>query len=475
MLRDMSFERFEVLPITGALGAEVRGIDLAAAPDDASFEDLRRALHHYRVLAVRDQDLPPPAFHAVARRFGPFSGNPVHTPIDGYEDIVRFVREPDDTGKVIGEEWHMDLAWMAKPPGITTAVRRGHSTARRRHLLRQPGAYLPLAHAAHAGTAGRTDRYPQRQRRVGGQCRAQAPGHPRGRRARGRYRDRTPRRLRPPRHRPALRVHQRRAEPLQGHVRGGEQADHRLPDRAGDPPREHLPRALGARNADAVGQSVRACTPRSTTMPAIAVSPTVRPWRAGCRRRHPPKRRSTAPPDRLERQPCACDRPLRQAGRSDARRASPAWATGGDLAVHRAGACAAARRHRHSGVLCRLAEPHRVHVRPRAGVRGSCQLPPGPRRPLFLARAGQHHHRRADRGACRTGRRTGHGAAVRLRPAVPPLPAAGRAGALRGQRGLGGGDVALSCSTRMSGRSPPRCRRSACPSSTGRSRRPTGC
>ena len=59
MLRDMSFERFEVFPITGALGAEVRGIDLAAAPDDASFEDLRRALHHYRVLAVRDQDLPP--------------------------------------------------------------------------------------------------------------------------------------------------------------------------------------------------------------------------------------------------------------------------------------------------------------------------------------------------------------------------------------------------------------------------------
>ena len=23
------------------------------------------------------------------------------------------------TGKVIGEEWHMDLAWLARPPGIT--------------------------------------------------------------------------------------------------------------------------------------------------------------------------------------------------------------------------------------------------------------------------------------------------------------------------------------------------------------------
>ena len=33
--------------------------------------------------------------------------------------IVRFTREPDDTGKVIGEEWHMDLVWLEKPPGIT--------------------------------------------------------------------------------------------------------------------------------------------------------------------------------------------------------------------------------------------------------------------------------------------------------------------------------------------------------------------
>jgi taurine dioxygenase len=43
----------------------------------------------------------------------------VHQPIDGFDDIVRFAREPDDTGKVIGEDWHMDLAWLEKPPGIT--------------------------------------------------------------------------------------------------------------------------------------------------------------------------------------------------------------------------------------------------------------------------------------------------------------------------------------------------------------------
>ena len=119
MHRDASFERFELLPLTGALGAEVRGLDLAAGTDDATFEDLRQALFRYHVLAVRGQRLEPASLSAVARRFGPFSGNPVHQPVDGFEDVVRFVREPTDTGEVIGENWHMDLAWFERPPGIT--------------------------------------------------------------------------------------------------------------------------------------------------------------------------------------------------------------------------------------------------------------------------------------------------------------------------------------------------------------------
>ena len=118
MLRDERFETIEVTPITGALGAEIRGVDLLN-DDDAVIAEVKRALDEYHVLAVRDQGLDPTGLHKVARRFGPFSGNPVHTPMEGFDDVVRFVREPDDTGKVIGEEWHMDLAWLAKPPGIT--------------------------------------------------------------------------------------------------------------------------------------------------------------------------------------------------------------------------------------------------------------------------------------------------------------------------------------------------------------------
>ena len=117
-MRDERFTQFELRPFTGALGAEIIGVDLRTTPED-TFSEVLRALHDYHVLAVRDQALEPATLQQVARRFGPFSGNPVHTPMDGFEDIVRFVREPDDTGKVIGEDWHMDLAWLAKPPGVT--------------------------------------------------------------------------------------------------------------------------------------------------------------------------------------------------------------------------------------------------------------------------------------------------------------------------------------------------------------------
>ena len=119
MYRDPKFQRVEVRPATGAIGAEIVGVDLASRPDDATFEEVRQALYTYKALSIRGQKLDAKSLHEVARRFGPFSGNPVHIPVEGFDDIVRFVREPDETGKVIGEDFHMDLAWMEKPPGLT--------------------------------------------------------------------------------------------------------------------------------------------------------------------------------------------------------------------------------------------------------------------------------------------------------------------------------------------------------------------
>jgi alpha-ketoglutarate-dependent taurine dioxygenase len=117
-MRKDEFSRFEVFPITGSIGADIRGVDLAR-PDPAAIDELKRALNRYYVLAVRDQTMSLDSFHDLRQSLGAFSGNPVHESVEGYDDIMLLSREPDDTGKVIGEDWHMDLAWLAKPPGIT--------------------------------------------------------------------------------------------------------------------------------------------------------------------------------------------------------------------------------------------------------------------------------------------------------------------------------------------------------------------
>ena len=119
MLRDTRFQRINVFPITGAFGADIRGVDLSNAPDTATMAEVRKALDIYHVIAVREQKLTPASYKAVAARFGAFSPNPVHASMPDLEHIIRFEREPDDTGKVIGEDWHMDLAWLPRPPGIT--------------------------------------------------------------------------------------------------------------------------------------------------------------------------------------------------------------------------------------------------------------------------------------------------------------------------------------------------------------------
>jgi taurine dioxygenase len=109
---------FNLSPLTGSLGADISGIDINTASEEG-IAQLQSALDHYHVLAIRDQRLDPATFHKAARRFGPFSGNPIHIPIEGFDDVVRFTRGAEDCGPVVGEDWHMDLAWMENPPAVT--------------------------------------------------------------------------------------------------------------------------------------------------------------------------------------------------------------------------------------------------------------------------------------------------------------------------------------------------------------------
>ncbi len=59
-----------VEPVSGALGAEVVGVDLSTDLPPETIEEIRGAFHEHHVLFFRDQDLTPATLIAFGRRFG---------------------------------------------------------------------------------------------------------------------------------------------------------------------------------------------------------------------------------------------------------------------------------------------------------------------------------------------------------------------------------------------------------------------
>ncbi len=85
----------DVRPIAGALGAEIRGIDLASELDSGTVAAIRRALLDHLVIFFHDQELPPERFLAFARRLGTPVEYPLVKGIEGYPEIIRVAKLED--------------------------------------------------------------------------------------------------------------------------------------------------------------------------------------------------------------------------------------------------------------------------------------------------------------------------------------------------------------------------------------------
>ena len=111
------YRHFEVEPVSGALGAEVHGIDLTRINDDG-FAEFETALIDHLVLFVREQDLEPRHLRAFGERFGTLLSYPTSEPMPGYPEITEFRSRPD-TIYNFGGCWHSDSMFMEKPPRYT--------------------------------------------------------------------------------------------------------------------------------------------------------------------------------------------------------------------------------------------------------------------------------------------------------------------------------------------------------------------
>jgi taurine dioxygenase len=114
----------EAVP-TGALGAEVRGVDLAAI-DAAQVEAVRSLWYRHDVLIFRGQRLTDDDLLAFSRHFGvldppPNQGTGRKSP-PGYPEVYVVSNVLDERGEPIGAlgdgeaTWHTDMSYAAEPP-----------------------------------------------------------------------------------------------------------------------------------------------------------------------------------------------------------------------------------------------------------------------------------------------------------------------------------------------------------------------
>ncbi len=103
-----------VRPLSGSLGAEIHGLDLAQPLDAETFGQIERAFLDHLVLFFRGQELTPAQQVAFAARFGPVGRYPLAEPIPEHPDIIAVVKEPGQTTN-FGGVWHSDTAYLETP------------------------------------------------------------------------------------------------------------------------------------------------------------------------------------------------------------------------------------------------------------------------------------------------------------------------------------------------------------------------
>ena len=110
----MRNSRIEIRLTSGALGAEVSGVDLADELDAAVVSDIRQAFNAHGVIFFRDQRLTPEQHIAFAERLGRININRFFKAAPGYPEIAEVRKEPAQTTN-IGGGWHTDHSYDQIP------------------------------------------------------------------------------------------------------------------------------------------------------------------------------------------------------------------------------------------------------------------------------------------------------------------------------------------------------------------------
>lgn len=117
--------KLDVEPLSGSIGAVIRGVDLRNITDEEEAA-IRKVWLARKVVFFPQQNLSPDAHLAFAGRFGtPTEGHPVIPGIDGYPNIFEidytksrelYATYGDVATRRQGIDWHTDVTFVKRPP-----------------------------------------------------------------------------------------------------------------------------------------------------------------------------------------------------------------------------------------------------------------------------------------------------------------------------------------------------------------------
>ena len=114
------YRHIQARPLAAAMGAEIRGVDVAKVTNE-QFDEIRDALFRHKMIFFRDQDIAHADHAAFSLRFGPFAEDAYTEGVPEHRHVQPIIKEADDrSAHVFGESWHTDSPFLREPPSIST-------------------------------------------------------------------------------------------------------------------------------------------------------------------------------------------------------------------------------------------------------------------------------------------------------------------------------------------------------------------
>lgn len=112
-----------VKPLSGAVGAEIHGVNLLETVSDATIAAIREVWLKHGVIFFRDQPLDSDQFLAFAKRFGDIVEYPFVKGLPDHPLIIPVLKLPHETHN-FGGVWHTDTTYLQVPPMATMLIAR---------------------------------------------------------------------------------------------------------------------------------------------------------------------------------------------------------------------------------------------------------------------------------------------------------------------------------------------------------------